>query len=175
MTISWPSLSTLETAALICSHLSQHGIDATLVGGTCVSIYSNNTYISGDMDFVTLSPLREIKKALSYLGFISTKGRLFKHPDCPFILDFPASPLAIGNEPVSRTCLLKSGNYELKLLTPEDCVKDRLTAFYYWNDYEALEQAVLVAKENNVSIDELSKWSKNEPNGNKFSIFLSRI
>ena len=175
MTVQWPFLSTLETAAVICSHLSQNGIDATLVGGTCVSIYSDNKYVSGDMDFVTHSPLREIKKVLSDLGFASTKGRLFEHPDCPFFLDFPAPPLAIGNEPVSRTCLLKSGKYELKLLTPEDCVKDRLAAFYYWNDYESLEQALLVAKENNVSITELSKWSKNEPNGNKFSFFLSRI
>ena len=53
MTVQWSSLSTLETAAVICSHLSQNGIDATLVGGTCVSIYSDNKYVSGDMDFVT--------------------------------------------------------------------------------------------------------------------------
>ena len=30
-------------------------------------------------------------------------------------------------------------------MTPTDSVKDRLAAYYHWNDQQALEQAIMVA------------------------------
>ena len=38
---------------------------------------------------------------------------------------------------------LKKRNKILKLLSPTDCVKDRLAAYYHWNDRQSLEQAIL--------------------------------
>jgi len=35
----------------------------------------------------------------------------------------------------------------LCLLTPTDCVKDRLAAYFFWNDLQSLGQAVMVVKE----------------------------
>jgi len=34
----------------------------------------------------------------------------------------------------------------LRILTPTDCVRDRLAHFYFWNDYTALQAAVGVAQ-----------------------------
>lgn len=34
-----------ELAAIISSHLKKHNIEVVLVGGACVSLYSNNKYI----------------------------------------------------------------------------------------------------------------------------------
>lgn len=40
-----------ELAAFVCSHLGQQGIPVVLVGGSCVSIYSDNRYQTADLDF----------------------------------------------------------------------------------------------------------------------------
>jgi hypothetical protein len=42
-----------DLACLIYERLKDSGIDAILVGGACVSIYSQNRYQSHDLDFVT--------------------------------------------------------------------------------------------------------------------------
>ncbi len=41
-----------ELAAYICNYLRENGILCTLTGGACVSIYSENQYQSGDLDFI---------------------------------------------------------------------------------------------------------------------------
>ena len=79
------------------------GIDVTLVGGTCVSIYSNNLYQSDDLDFVDRSytPIKHLKTAMTELGF-SPVGRYYEHPKCPFLVEFPPGPLSVGDEPVRQ-------------------------------------------------------------------------
>ena len=49
---------------------------------------------------------------------------------------------------------------KLFLLSATDCVKDRLAAYYYWDDLQSLEQAVLVAKSKEIDISEIRRWSK---------------
>jgi hypothetical protein len=41
-------------------------------------------------------------------------------------------------------------------------VKDRLAAYYHWKDLQCLDQAVLVAADNDVDLDEIQRWSKHE-------------
>ncbi|MDI6740798.1 MAG: hypothetical protein QME74_10605 [Candidatus Edwardsbacteria bacterium] len=40
----------------------------------------------------------------------------------------------------------------LHLLSPTDCVKDRLAAYFHWNDRQSLEQAGLVADNRKIDI-----------------------
>ena len=69
-----------ELASLIYETLKSSGINAVLVGGACVSIYSDNRYQSSDLDFATYGELKPIEKALSKLGF-KRNGRQFSRPD----------------------------------------------------------------------------------------------
>ncbi len=62
----------------------------------------------------------------------------------------------------------------LKLLSPTDCIKDRLAAFYHWNDIQSLDQAILVAKGNKIDLKEIERWSINEGMIDKFKIFKSK-
>ncbi|MDP2228515.1 MAG: hypothetical protein Q8J78_13685 [Moraxellaceae bacterium] len=48
------------------------------------------------------------------------------------------------------------------LLTPTDCVKDRLSAYYHWHDRQALEQAVWVAQRQAVDREAVRQWSAQE-------------
>ena len=69
MKTDWENIGIKELASIISSKLNEKGIDAILVGGACVSIYTKNKYLSIDLDFVSSASIKEISPALSELGF----------------------------------------------------------------------------------------------------------
>ena len=152
-----------ELAAFVCSHLQKHGIRVVLTGGACVEIYSSGKYSSFDLDFIENIPVgqRKLGEALGEIQF-SRKDRYFKHSDTKYFLEFPVGPLAVGAEQPIKISILEYETGELRALSPTDCVKDRLAAYYHWNDRECLEQALLVSVSSEVDIAEVERWSRNE-------------
>lgn len=169
-------ISLKDLAIYVSDYLSKHGIDTALSGGACVTIYTHNKFISNDLDFVLISTKKqkEIKSLLEKIGF-HAEGRHFKHKDTEFFLEFIPPPLSVGEEPVKEISEIRKGNRTLKLLSPTDCVKDRLTAYYYWNDRQSLEQAILVCADNSIDLREVERWSKNEGMTAKFDIFKRQL
>lgn len=149
-----------ELAAFVCAHLMKHGMTAVLSGGACVAIYSDNRYRSFDLDFIENVPTsrKQIAIVLGEIGFVE-KHRYFVHPDTDFFIDFPAGPLAVGSEPVQKVLEMEFSTGRLALLSPTDCVKDRLAAFYHWKDRQCLEQALLVAGTRKIDLKEVERWS----------------
>jgi hypothetical protein len=47
-------------------------------------------------------------------------------------------------------------------------VKDRLAAYYFWNDQQSLAQAILVAKSARINMSEIKRWSQTTGNMNRF-------
>jgi hypothetical protein len=169
------STSVERLAALVCATLDRHGIEAVLTGGAVVSIYSRNEYRSYDLDFVVRGLAKDVRAAMASLGFAKRAGRHFEHPRTPYYVEFPSGPLAIGNEPVSRTAVRRTAAGVLRLLTPTDCVMDRLAAFYHWNDVQGLEQAVAVAKRQRIESARVRSWSRREGMEVKFAVFERRV
>jgi hypothetical protein len=165
-----------ELAAFVCTQLRNHGIKAVLSGGGCVSIYTDNRYESFDLDFIESVPTsrKRIKEVLLEIGFIE-KDRYFEHPDTDFIIEFPAGPLAVGSEPVREIEEMEFPTGRLSLLSPTDCVKDRLAAFYHWNDPQCLEQALLVAEAKKVDLREILRWSAAENKSVEFQEIRKRL
>lgn len=174
MTIDLKIINLKDLASLIYETLKRNKIEAILVGGSCVSIYSENRYQSYDLDFVSYEDLRKIESALKPLGFYRV-GRCFEHPDCPFLLDFVNPPVSVGSEAIHQFETMQLGIGELKLLRPTDCIKDRLASFYYWNDSQALEQALLVAERHPIQLSEIENWSIREGFEIKFIKFKDRL
>ena len=160
---------------MICQHLSSRGIRAVLTGGAVVSIYSDSRYLTADLDFITLRDIRDVQDAMSEIGFIRSTGRYFTHPDTEILVEFPPGPLAIGDSPVTATGTVKILNMELELLTPTQCVMDRLAAYYHWDDEQALAQALIVSALNEIDLNEIRRWSLNEGMLNKYEHFLDRL
>ena len=96
------------------------------------------------------------------LGFEQNKSRLFIHPDTKYFVEFPGSAVQIGESLITEFNELKLKTGVLKLLTPTDCVKDRLAAFYHWNDRQGLDQAVWVCLAQPVKLSDVKKWSQHE-------------
>jgi hypothetical protein len=144
-----------------------------LTGGACVSIYSRNRYQSYDLDFVLLAgdDRRAGERALAELGF-RREGRHYRHLETPYLIEFLWPPLSIGSEPVHAPAVIRAQHMELRLLRPTDCVKDRLAAYYFWNDRSSLDQALLVAGRQKVDFRDIKRWSASEGMENKYSVFL---
>lgn len=173
MKIDWGRIDIKDLAAIVSEKLKEKGIDAILVGGACVSIYTGNKYLSSDLDFISHVSLKEISSALSELGFKSESSRHFVKKDCPFFIEFVAPPAAIGNEPIKSRVEIKTKFGKIVLLTPTDTVKDRLAAFYHWNDPQALEQALMVAKAQKINFREIKRWSVQEGYIDKYNVFMA--
>lgn len=169
------ALSHRELAAFVCGHLRSRGIEAVLTGGACVSIYTRNRYESMDLDFVNVAgvPGKLIDSALAEIGFLP-EGRIYVSKKARYSVDILSPPLSIGEEKISETHVIKVGKMELRLLTPTDSVRDRLAAFYFWNDLQALEQAVMIAESNPIDLAVIEKWSRKEGATNQFKVFLER-
>ncbi|MGO9174578.1 MAG: hypothetical protein ACLQED_00315 [Desulfobaccales bacterium] len=101
------------------------------------------------------------------IGF-HEKNKYFVNPETDIFLEFPPGPLNTGEEPVKEVITINFPTGELRIISPTDCVKDRLAAYYHWGDQQSLEQAVLVAKDNRISLEEIERWSKVE---DKLSVF----
>lgn len=174
MSIDWGKVDIKELAAIISSHLSKNNIEVVLVGGACVSLYSNNIYLSYDIDLITETPIRQIKPVLEKLGFVNTGSRLFQNPKCKFIIDFPAPPVSIGDDPINKFNNIETRLGTIQLLTPTDCAKDRLADYYFWNDRQSLEQAIMVVKRNKVNFSVIKKWSISQDEMERYKEFIKR-
>ena len=159
------NVSTLEeTAAYICTKLKEKNIDVVLSGGSCMEIYTKSNFSSLDIDFIPNPSVtsKQIEKIMLELGFKKTSSRYYKYPNNPNYIEFPTGPVSLGNDLTKEFSELKTHVGTLTLLTPTDCIKDRLCALVYHGGEECFNQAVAVAHLNTFDKENLLKWSKNE-------------
>lgn len=170
------NMSQVELAAYVQDALQAEGIQVVLSGGSVVSFYSSNKYVSKDLDLIntSFSKRSRIKAVMDKLGF-HEQGRYFIHPETTFFIEFPDGPLSVGEEPVKEISEFELSTGTLRVLSPTDCVKDRLCAFYFWNDLQGLEQAILVTKSQQVDLKEIRRWSKVEGKEKEFKTFTDKL
>jgi hypothetical protein len=154
-------LAVEKLAAIISEALSKADITAVLSGGSVVSIYSVNEYESADLDFVTDESIHEIAVVMESLGYRRT-SRHFEHKESEFLVEFPPTPLMVGHLHLKTWGRVKTDVGVIQILTPTQCVMDRLAAFYHWSDRQCLDQAVMVARRHRVDLDAIGEWSKGE-------------
>ena len=165
--------------------LERHGIHAVLTGGSAATVYAPEYYTSLDVDFVLTNfhGRKELDAALAEIGYVpSARLGMYEHGRSPFTVDFPKGPLAVGGDYIHETAVLEKDSLRLRILTVTDCVRDRLSGFYHWNDLTALKAAVGVAKKHREKVDfkRLKEWTEREgapPRDflTKYDEFLRRV
>ena len=138
-------------------------------------IYSDHRYESHDLDFVTSASKTQIETAMADTGFRPASGRYFRHPATDYYLEFPAGPPSIGGEFLDRWAELPTDHGVIQILSPTQCVMDRLVAYFHWNDPQALEQALLVAGNQDIDLDAIEAWSEREGAHTKFETFKRQL
>lgn len=161
----------------VATHLKKRGIDTILVGGAVVSIYSDGAYKSGDLDFVLSSMfVKNLPETMGEIGFRRGSGRHYIHPDCKHLyIEFPSSFLEIGEDNNIKPHEVESEGVKIKILSPTDCVKDRLASYIHFRARECLDQAVMVAKKHPVKLASIKRWCLNERAEEAYKDFVAKL
>jgi len=79
----------------------------------------------------------------------------------------------VGGDLVKSYDTVKRGNETLYVVSATDCIRDRLSAFYFWNNRSSLETAldVALAVPDKIDLDLIEGWSARERETNKFVEF----
>ena len=158
-----PNTSMLEIAVLVSEALEAAGISAVLGGGGAVSQYSDNEYMTTDLDFITVERNKVIAPIVAKLGF-TLEGKDFHHPKSRYFLEFPPGPVSFGDRYVdsSETTSIDTPFGKLRIITPTQCVMDRLAWFIHGRDRQARDQAVMVARRQEIDWGDVNAWARNE-------------
>jgi hypothetical protein len=126
------NMSQAELAAYIQDSLQKEGIKVVLSGGSAVSFYSSNKYVSKDLDLINTSFSRrsKIKAEMEKIGF-HEKGRYFVNSETDLFVEFPGGPLSVGEEPVKEISEFELATGTLRVVSATDCVKDRCAPFIF--------------------------------------------
>ncbi len=175
----WQTCTEEELWRFVAWHLEGAGIPTVLVGGAVVAIYSEGLYRSGDLDMVLDRHRRShLTEALKEIGLVPDKSRYFKHPECKHLyVEFPPGPVELGEEyPVFPAEIQVEGRI-LRLLSPTDCVKDRLAAYIHWKLRDNFRQASLVAKRQKdwIDFENLAAWCDREGGAEAYEELLKEL
>lgn len=161
-----------DVAVAVGDALRRAGIRAVLTGGACASFYSAGSHQSLDADFVLVGACTrdELDAAMATLGFERDRDR-YLHPGLPFFVEFPPGPLGIGEDFRIRPVWKRRRNARMLALSATDSCRDRLSAFYHWNDRQALAAAVAIALRERVNLLKVRRWSAKEGATGHFEAF----
>ena len=156
--------------------LRERGIRAVLTGGACASLHSGGAYSSLDADFVLLGETERatLDRSMDALGF-RRKGDRYVHAESEYFVEFLPGPLAIGQDDRIRPTTRSTGGATILLLSPSDSCRDRLAAYYHWNDRQSLAVAVEIAIRNRILWSVLSRWSAAEGFMEKYDEFVRQV
>lgn len=168
--------SLADVAACVARSLAGARIRAVLSGGACASLYSRGEYQSSDLDFILQSTVtvEQLDAAMEAVDF-HRSGNQYEHPRTRFFVEFPAGPLGIGADIDIRPVLFRIGKTAVRALSATDSCRDRLAAFYHWNDRQSLATAVRIAIHRRVKLKSIGAWSDREGESHKYSEFLQLL
>lgn len=116
---------TLQIAAALSEALAAVGSRPVLVGGGAVEIYTRSAYTTRDLDFVA-AVTDEVERTMGELGF-EREGRHWVHRDLGIVVEFPG--IALGP---ARSVSMAVGDVELRIISVEDLIVDRLASWKHW-------------------------------------------
>ena len=120
--------------------LKESGVDAILVGGEAVDLYTAGTFATSDIDLVVDN--RAItEKLLNRFGFGKKDNRLWFNTDLNIVIQVIDQSYS-GDS--GRLRKFRVRNYELRVAAPEDLIQNRLYSAKFWksNPQRDMEQSI---------------------------------
>lgn len=136
--------------AFFTEKLKENGVDAILVGGEAIDLYTAGTFASADLDLVVNNKAMT-EKFLNRFGF-GKKDAIWFNTDLNIVVQVIPGPYS-GNP--SKIRKFKIRKYELKVAAPEDLIANRLYSAKFWksNIQTDIEQSVTLLRQFSDSID----------------------
>ena len=165
-----------EVAAAVHGLLVEGGHEPILSGQACAAIYGGQAIKSRTLEFaITGFAPAKVGALMASLGFVLKEARTFSNMSCPYEVVLLAAPLRVGDDATDGSRMIKTSSGPLRMLTPTDCVRQRLSMFYRWGDRQALTEAVQVAKRQAVEMELVARWSEWEWATDRFQEFLRAL
>ncbi|MBN1282478.1 MAG: hypothetical protein JXA24_01735 [Proteobacteria bacterium] len=165
-----------QIAAAVSRHLSQAGYDPVLTGRACAAAYIGARIKPKTLDFVlTEYEVPELAEAMRTIGFMRSGLYNYVSRRSPVDVVFSPPPLAVGDHLVKETAVMKAKGGSIRLLTPTDCCRQRLSMYYRWGDREAFDDAVELALCHEIDMDLVKRWSDWEWCSDRFEEFHREI
>src|SRR5688500_57490 len=117
----------LEIAAILTEALQTVGVHPIVVGGGAVEFYTGGEYATGDLDLIAPEG-RELAVVMTALGF-EKRGKSWTNEPLKIFVEFPSPHL----RPNEDWIIFRMGNVEVRIVSPEDLVVERLRSFKFWN------------------------------------------
>jgi hypothetical protein len=115
------------------------GKQPIIVGGQAVEIYTQGSYTTGDIDIKT--PLEITEPIMKEWGFVKI-GRVWINKELDLYVDWLGSSLEEGEEAEKRASIIKvTHDLDIRVISIEDLVIDRLGAFKWWGDIDSMTWA----------------------------------
>lgn len=132
--------------ALLSRLFEERGVLLTIVGGAAVQFYTQADYTTGDLDAILVGDtVRDVEEVMGSLGFKrTTTYRHFEHPQLGFVVEFPPSPIEVGNRHIDEINLIRTDLGAVRVIRIEDLIMDRIIAGVEWRSEESLKQAGLL-------------------------------
>jgi len=161
-----------DVVQAVSATLRRHQIEAVLTGGACASLHSRGDYLSHDLDYIIQNSVTraQLDQAMRAVGFART-GAEYRHAGVAFFVEFPRGPLAIGDDDLVEPIEIRVGSVKVLTLSATDSCRDRLAAFYHWNDLQSLRVAAVIARRRTVNLDVIREWSITEGRAVEFRQF----
>jgi DNA polymerase III sliding clamp (beta) subunit (PCNA family) len=162
----WNCCSAGQLWQYVAWHLEGAGINTVLVGGAAVSVHTGGVHRTRNLDLVPDDFQRgRIPDVLGRLQFVARRNRDFVHRECPHLsIRFPMGPIEIGGKSPIAPDVIEIEGRQLHLLSPTDCVKDRLASYFHWRSRPFFDQAVLICqnKPGWIDLDQIECWCEAE-------------
>lgn len=165
-----------DVVRCVATALRSAGIRGVLTGGACASLYTRGGYKSSDLDFIIQNAVSstQLDGAMASAGFRRV-GKQYEHPHAPFFVEFPAGPLGIGTDVHIQPIEYRIKGSVVSALSATDSCRDRLVAFYHWNDRQALKVAVSIVRRHRVNLTVIRQWSEDEGARSKCEEFMREV
>ena len=116
----------------------------------------------------------DLDRAMASVGF-AREGNRYVHPGSDFWVEFPRGPLAVGADLDVEVIEWRARAGRALALSPTDSCRDRLAAFFHWNDRQCLEVAVAIASRHEIDLDRIRRWSAGEGHAARFGEFRREL
>ncbi|MGI0045791.1 MAG: hypothetical protein ACREBB_01195 [Nitrosotalea sp.] len=140
--------------------LKENGVDAMLVGGEAIDIYTGGTFATSDIDLL-VDDKAMTEKLLNKFEFEKKENTLWFNMDLNIIIHIIPMPYS-GN--FNKLRKFKVRDYELRVAAPEDLIQNRLYSAKFWksNIQRDMEESIALLRIFSDSIDDsyLDKLAK---------------
>jgi len=115
--------------------LKENGVDAILVGGEAIDLYTAGSFASADIDLVVNNKVIT-EKLLNRFGFAKQDNTLWFNEDLNIVVQVIAESYTGDTEKLRKFKLKK---YEIRVAAPEDLIAKRLYSMKFWKSNPKLE------------------------------------